>query len=565
MLKSSILRVIDFCNRYAWWVIALSAALMAASSVYSVQHFAVKTDVKDLFPADLPWAKRAVDYMKAFPQPGILVVVNAPTPELVEQASTKLAEGLAMRSDYFRAVVQPQGGAFFERNGLLYLPTEEIAHLTSGLAQAGPLLQTLASDPSLRGTLSTLSLALTGVQYGQVQLDDLARPMTMAADTAEDVLADRPASFSWQALVRGKASEPPELCRFIEVEPVLDYSALEPGLAATDAIRQMARDLELSSNYQAQVRLTGLVPMDDDQFATIRHSAPLNVAVSIVSVLIVLWLALQSARIILAVAISLAVGLAISAALGILLVGALNIISVAFFVLFIGLGVDFGLQFSVRYRAERHDFGDLRPALKSTARKAGVPLALAAAATALGFSAFLPTSYQGLSELGQIAGCGMIIAFLIAITLLPALLAVLNSPREPRPMGFASLAPVDTFLQRHRIPIVATTLVVVVVASPLLLFLRFDFNQLHVRNPNAPSVKTFVELRSDAPAGGNEADVVASSLGAADAVAERLSRLPQVARTMTFGSLIPGDQDQKLRLIDTAAAKIQPALNPTKI
>jgi hopanoid biosynthesis associated RND transporter like protein HpnN len=476
MLKSSILRVVDFCNRYAWWVIALSAALMAASSVYSVQHFAIKTDVKDLFPADLPWAKRAVDYMKAFPQPGILVVVNAPTPELVEQASTKLAEGLAMRSDYFRAVVQPQGGAFFKRNGLLYLPTEEIAHLTSGLAQAGPLLQTLASDPRLRGTLSTLSLALTGVQYGQVQLDDLARPMTMAADTTEDVLAGRPASFSWQALAGGKAPEPPELRRFIEVEPVLDYSALEPGLAATDAIGQMARDLKLSSNYQAQVRLTGLVPMDDDQFATIRHGAPLNAAVSILPVLIILWLALQSARIILVVAISLAAGLAISAALGLLLVGALNIISVAFFVLFIGLGVDFGLQFSVRYRAERHDFGDLRPALRITARKAGVPLALAAAATALGFAAFLPTSYQGLSELGQIAGCGMIIAFLIAITLLPALLTVLNSPREPRPMGFASLAPVDTFLQRHRIPIVATTLVVVVVASPLLLVpaLRFQ-------------------------------------------------------------------------------------------
>jgi predicted RND superfamily exporter protein len=80
-------------------------------------------------------------------------------------------------------------------------------------------------------------------------------------------------------------------------------------------------------------------------------------------------------------------------------------------VLFIGLGVDFGLQFSVRYRAERHDYGDLRAGLRSAARKAGAPLALAAAATAVGFSSFLPTSYRGLSELGQIAGSGMIIAF----------------------------------------------------------------------------------------------------------------------------------------------------------
>jgi hopanoid biosynthesis associated RND transporter like protein HpnN len=565
MLRASIFRVVEFSSRFAWLVIVAILTLAAASSVYTAQHFAIKTDVKDLFPPDLPWAKRAVGYMKAFPQPGILVVVNAPTPELVDQASAKLADALATRSNHIQAVVQPQGGPFFERNGLLYLPTGEVKRLTNGLAQAGPLLQTLASDPSLRGTLNALSLALTGVQYGQVQLDDLARPMTMAADTVQDVLAGRPASFSWQELASGQAPDPQQLHRLIEVEPVLNYSALEPGLAATDAIQQTARDLNLGSDYQAHVRLTGLVPMDDDQFATLRHSTPINAAVSIVAVLIVLWLALQSARIILAVAISLVAGLAISAALGLVLVGALNIISVAFFVLFIGLGVDFGLQFSVRYRAERHDFGNLRTALRSTARKAGVPLALAAAATAIGFSAFLPTSYRGLSELGEIAGCGMIIAFLIAITLLPALLTVLKPPAEPRPMGFAALAPVDTFVQRHRIPVVTATLVVVALASPLLLFLRFDFNQLHVMNQNAPSVRTFLELSKELPAAGSEADIVAPSLSSADAIARRLSQLPQVARTMTLENLVPGDQDQKLRLIQAAAAKIEPTLNPVKI
>src|SRR5690242_2680597 len=124
-----------------------------------------------------------------------------------------------------------------------------------------------------------------------------------------------------------------------------------------------------------------------------------------------------------------------SAALGLYLVCSLNPISVAFFVLFIGLGVDFGIQFSVRYRAERHEIGELRPALVSAARKAGGPLALAAAATALGFSAFLPTDYRGLSELGEVAGPGMIIAFLTSITVLPALLRVFKPGGEPRPMG----------------------------------------------------------------------------------------------------------------------------------
>ena len=109
------------------------------------------------------------------------------------------------------------------------------------------------------------------------------------------------------------------------------------------------------------------------------------------------------------------VGLAATAALGLAMVGSFNLISIAFFVLFVGLGVDFGIQFSVRYRAERHDHGDLYEALRWTARKAGNQLALAAVATAAGFLAFLPTSYRGLSELGLIAGCGMLVAFACAI------------------------------------------------------------------------------------------------------------------------------------------------------
>ena len=565
MLRSSILRTVDFCSRYAWWVIVLGVSLAAASSVYTAHHFAIKTDVKDLFPHDLPWTQRAFEYMRTFPQPETLVVVDAPTPELVDQASTKLAAALTLRTDRFQAVHQMQGGPFFDHNGLLYLPTSEVARLADGLVQAAPLLQTLAADPSLRGALGALSLGLMGVQYGQIQLDDLAWPLAMASDTVEDALAGRPVSFSWRALANGKAPKPDELRRFIEVEPVLDFTALQPGSAATNMIRETAQELKLDSDYQARVRLTGLVPMNDDQFATIRDNAALNVAVSVGAVLIILWLALRSARIILAVLVNLIAGLMISAALGLFLVGALNVISVAFFVLFVGLGVDFGLQFSVRYRAERHEFGNLRTALRSAARKAGVPLALASAATAVGFSSFLPTSYQGLSELGQIAGAGMIVALLTSITLLPALLTVIKPPAEPQPMGFAALAPVDWFLQRYRIPVIAGTLALVAVAAPLLTFLPFDFNPLHVRNPDAPSVATFLDLRRDVATGANAIEIMAPDLSAANNTSGRLSALPEVARTMTLDSLVPAGQDQKLKLIGHAAETIEPSLNPSEI
>ena len=107
------------------------------------------------------------------------------------------------------------------------------------------------------------------------------------------------------------------------------------------------------------VQLTGAVPMNDDQFAVIRQSALRDTLVALFGTLIILWLALRSWKIVAAVAFSVVVGLATTAALGLALVGAFNLLSIAFFVLFVGLGVDFGIQFSVRYRSERHECDDL--------------------------------------------------------------------------------------------------------------------------------------------------------------------------------------------------------------
>jgi len=562
MLKSAIVRIVDFSTRHPWWVLVLALVLSAGSAVYAVRHFAIKTDINELISDQLPWTQRAKQFMATFPTREILVVVDAPTPELVEQATIKFAEALQARSDLIHTVRQPQSGSFFERNGLLFLPTEEVRRVADGLARADALIETLAADPSLRGTLDALSFGVMGVERKELKLDDMTRPMTLAADTLEDVLAGRPASFSWRVLAGGKPAEPRDLRRFVEVEPVLDFSALQPGHLATNAIVQTAADLHLAQSYLARVRQTGLVPIGDDEFGTLKQNAGLNATVSLLAVLLILWLALRSFRIIFAVAVSITVGLAVSAAWGLFLVGALNLISVAFFVLFVGLGVDFGIQFSVRYRAERHDYEDLPTALHSSAVKAGGPLALAAAATAVGFSSFLPTAYRGLSELGQIAGSGMIIAFLSSITVLPALLAILKPPGELHAMGFSALAPADRFLERHRIAVVVLTVLAVASASPLLLFLPFDFNPLHLRNPKVESVATFLELRRDPQTGANAVEIMAPNLPAAEAIAERLASVPQVSRTMTLQDLVPKNQDERRKLIATAAAAIDPSLNP---
>ena len=566
MLKSIIVRIVDFCSWLAWPVIILAVLLAAAASAYSVRHFAITTDVSQLISTAAPWRQREVAFHRAFPQRGnlILVVVQAPTAELTKQATHALTQRLSGNSNKFKSVRMAGSGPFFQQNGLLFLPTEQVARTMGQLAGARPLIGVLTDDPSLRGVMKVISFGLGGVRTGRVKLDDLTRPMTMLSDTLDNVAAGQFASFSWHALVSGK-TEPRELRGFIEVEPVLDYTALEPGGAAAAAIRQAAFDLNLTSDLSARVRLTGPVALADEEFATVKEGALVNGLVTILAVLIILWLALKSGRIILAVFVSLMIGLAITAALGLMMVGAFNLISVAFAVLFVGLGVDFGIQFSVRYRAERYEKNDLREALRRSAAKAGVPLTLAAAAVAAGFFSFLPTDYRGLSELGLIAGVGMIVAFVTSITVLPALLCVLNPPGEPAPVGYAALAPVDRFMERHRIAIVALTVLVALGGAPLLMHLRFDFNPLNLRSPKVESVATFLELRNDPDAGINAIEILKPSPAEATATATRLATLPEVAQTMTSQNFVPEGQPEKLAQIRNAAKALDSFLNPKRI
>ena len=211
------------------------------------------------------------------------------------------------------------------------------------------------------------------------------------------------------------------------------------------------------------------------------------------------------------------------------MVGAFNIISIYFAVLFVGIGVDFAIQFSVRYRDERHRLGDLQTAIRSAGSRVAMPLSLASLATAAGFFSFLPTDYKGVSELGLIAGAGMLIAFATSMTLLPALIGLVNPPGEPEALGYTFLSPVDEYLAKHRIPIIVGTLLVVACASPALYWLKFDFSPLDLQNPTSEAISAYLELRNDRSTGANAVQALAPSLGQANAVAERLLKLPEVA------------------------------------
>ena len=464
-----------------------------------------------------------------------------------------------------RAISRPDGGEFFARDGILFLSVDDVRKNMDQLIKAEPFLGTLALDPTLRGILGAISQSLEGVRLKKTTFEDIEPAVSAIADALEKVEQGQHPAFSWRKLLSGRALEPSDLRRFVNIQAVLNYGDLEPGGEATKAVRAAIAKLGLTPDRGVTVRLTGSVPLSDEEFSTIADGAALNGVVTILVVLLILWLALRQSRIILAVLINLAVGLSFTAAAGLAMVGALNLISVAFAVLFIGLGVDFGIQFSVRYRAERFADRDLLEALETTGLGVAGPLMLAAASIAAAFYSFLPTAYVGLSELGLIAGTGMIIAFLTTVTLLPALLAVLKPAGEAAPVGWAWLAPLDHFLDKQRYWVVGLTLAAVVLGLPLLRGLSFDFNPLNLRSKQVESVSTLLDLMRDPDTSPTTIDILEPNLAGASAMVEKLKPLPEVANVRTLESFVPKDQDEKLAIIDDANFFFANTLNPDPI
>ncbi len=562
---SVIARLVGFCVKHAYAVLALGLLLAAAAGWYAAGHFKMTTDTEQLISADLPWRKTGIAFAKAFPQlqDSTIAVIDGKTPELAEQGASTLFDKLRGRKDLILGIDRPDGGPFWDREGLLLLSPKEVQDTTAQLIKAQPFLGPIAADPSLRGVMNALQTAALGVTRGDAKLADIDKPVKSIGAAMAAAAAGKPAFFSWQNMLSDGSSKGLAATRkFIIIRTKLDYTALEPGADAAAAIRKIASDSGLTPQNGITVRLTGPVPLSDEEFASLADRVVLMTSVMIGAVLLMLYLAVRSSRVTAAIMITTLVGLVITAGLGLLMIGRFNLISVAFIPLFVGLGVDFGIQFAVKYRAESRILADQDAAICAAARDVGASLALAAAAIAAGFFAFMPTSYVGVSELGAIAGVGILVAFLLNITLLPALLHMMHPPVQSARGGFEFLKPLDEVMHKKRRLVLGINGAVALACVLCLPWLRFDSDPLDLKNPNAESMRTLNDLRNDPQNSPNTIDVLTPDLASADAVVAKMDKLPEVEYAVSLSSFLPTDQQPKLAAISDASALLDATINP---
>jgi hopanoid biosynthesis associated RND transporter like protein HpnN len=551
------------------WLTLLAGALLTVLALIVIaDRMAMTTDTAALISSNVSWRQQELRMERAFPQlrDNMLVIVDGDTPEQAEDATVRLATQLAADKAHFRRITRPDGGDFFAREGLLFGSVDAVRSATRAMIDAQPMLGPLAADPSLRGVSTALSTMLDGVDAGEASLGQINRPFKALAGSINASLDGKSVPFSWQRLFteEGGALDAPTR-RLILVQPILDHGALMPGEAASDAVTAAARALNINAAHGVHLQLTGEVPLADEEFATLQENIGLIAIVMLGAMLLTLWLATRSVRLVAAIMITIIAGLIVTAAVGLLAIGRFNLISVAFIPLFVGLGVDFGIQICVRFNAERAEGSATGAALRQAAIALGAPLSLAAGAIFLGFGAFLPTAYVGIAELGVIAGLGMIVALLFSLTLLPALVLMLK-PGTPRgDVGFAALGPVDRLLAQKRSAVLWAFGIAMAASIALLPWVVFDFNPLHLRDPEAPAMRALTDLTRDKDRTPNTIDVLATTPAEARQLSDRLSALPEVAQVVSVDSFVPEDQAPKLGLVQDAALLLDLTLNPFDI
>ncbi len=550
----------SFFNRLlGWWgtqastfpktIIFLTLLLSIVSVQYTVENLGINTNPADLLSPDLPFQKNRIRIEAEFPQDAgiVIFVVDALTPEETSQSASLLVQALKSQPTDFDSIYIPSENDFFKQQALLFLEQEELEQLSDKLTNAQPFIGYLSQHYNLDGLLEILSQALQNKDQSlPMDIDPL---LSSVNQTIEQQLNDQPYRISWQKLLASHKLNTDANRTLVVARPLLNYDEVLPAEHALTTARTIIQQLT-QDNQGTSIRITGEPALEHEELESVTDGAVFAGIVSLVLVCTSLWIGLRSFKLLAATFIVLILGLVLTAGFAALSVGHLNLISIAFAILYIGLGVDYAIHVCLHYREFRAEGLGNHDAIVKSVQAVGFSIFLCALTTSMGFLAFIPTDYSGVSELGVISAGGMVIGMVISLTLLPALLAVLPVNGAKPLLAKTSASSFSAFPFKHATLIRVFSLLIAIGSGFLLTQLVFDSNPINLRDPNSESVSTIKELLASQNDSPFALTVLAPDIKSAQILANQLEKLPVVHNTIFLNSLVASNQDEKLDTIE---------------
>lgn len=544
-----------------WWLLLFSLVISGFVFQYTADNLTVNTNTGEMLSPELPFQQDRKRLEKAFPQDTstILLIVEGKTPEQTSEVVKRISAGLRQQKEWIKSVYLPDEGEFFDRNGLLYLSLKELQDLSTKLANAQPFMGKLSQDNSLNGLFDLFGQALDA--SNDVELD-MNAVFGKTDEALQAALEGRPYQLSWQQLMMDRTSGLGITKRFIIATPVLNYEEYQPAEKSLTAVNQVIAASMTGDTADVSVRITGEVVLEHEEMQTVTEGTTIAGIVSMFLVCITLWIAYRSFKLMFATFFTLTMGLVLSLGFAAFAIGHLNMISIAFGVLFIGMGDAYSSHFCLRYRELRQRGESPRQALRDTLTSTGGSLILCTLTAAIGLFAFIPTNYLGVSELGIIAGTSLVIALLTTFTVLPAIIKIMPPKvREIEESEQTRSRLLSNWPLVYARPIRWITYILTATSLALLTQVNVDFNPINLRDPNTESVKTFKYLLQSQDTSPMTLTSLATSAEEARDKEARLEKLGTVDKALTLFDFIPEDQDDKLALIEELALILGPELD----
>jgi uncharacterized protein len=558
-------RLNHFFTRWGNWLLrapylVLFTVLLSAAGAmyYTATHLSINTDTTDLIAPDALFQKNRRLFQKEFPQDAetLLLMVESASPELTLNTAKRLSRLISADKENFESVYVPNDSEFFRRNGLLYLELPELQDISASLSQAQPFIGRLAENNSLEGLFGILDDALNQTDTVNDLPIEITPLLNKIQTTLHKVLNNENALLSWQELMMQNKNAVVDAKRaFIIVKPKFNYSDILPIEKPVNKLHELFKQVQDSNLPPVKVWITGEIGLEHDEMMGVSEGTFTASLFSVALVCLILLIAFRSVSLMLATFVTLALGMVFCGLFAAVFVKELNLISVAFAVSNIGLGVEYAIHFCLRYRDYLKTNISPEHAIRGTLISTSPSLLLCAATTAIGLYAFIPTDYKGISELGLLAGSSLFICLFVTLTVLPVLLLIIPKPHlKQHEYGQAKLSPLMHYFASIPLhfsrPITYLTLVLTIISGFLVFHLVIDFNPINIRDPHTESVIAFKELLKTQETSPMTLSVLANHPDKTKQLQVKIEHLAVVDKTVSLFDFVPKQQEEKLALID---------------
>lgn len=555
-------RLFAFVSKYPRLILALALLFSSISVIYTVKNMKFLTGRDDLMPKNAPFQVDYRAYRAEFgDQEEIVAVIESDDAEKSTRAADALYSLLSQDKELFRDVFYPGGLPFFRKNGLLFMPLNDIKNLRHTLTMATPVLKDLSAAPSVQ----TLFTSLTGQIDGYLKNNDPAslESLTFMLTTLSKgfkAFDGKSSRLSMDSFLKGGGSDKSSMLesagkqQVITMLPVKEEGSFVASEKSIKAARRALDEILKKSEFKGiRGGLTGVPVLEYEEMATSQSDIGTATILSLSLTIFLLLFAFRGFLNVVAAMVSLIVGISLSFGFATLAIGHLNILSMVFAIMLIGLGIEYGIQVVLRYQEELTDESKQTAAIDISLATNLRSVVMAAATTALAFVTFVLTDFKGIAELGIIAAGGIFICVISTFTVLPAMLVLLKRFRKTVPFDSAQRKPLPKkeiiFLQHlfaRPKTIIATTLLLSFICLYPTLTMRFDYNLMNLQAKGLQSVEYAYKLMRSKENSGYFAVVTARNEAEALLLTERLEKLPAVDHVVSRLTFVPEQQSEKL-------------------